>query len=500
MTDKRLYLAVAACALVVHLGALWNRYAVDDVYIVALNPVVQQPGTFWRAFLQPYWPGNLAGTLYRPLVVVTFALDRLVDGAAWFHAVNLLWHAGASVGVAALTRRWAGAAGAAVAGVLFAVHPAHVEAAATLVGRSDLMAAVFTLLAVYAAVERGSVGWSAAALGAGLLSKEGAVVIPALIVWAWAAGVAPLPSRRKLAWYAASWGSVAVVYAVLRWMALRGSAGLDLVAPVFADQGPVGVRLTAISAFADVVRLLLFPLHLSADYSPNERTAVRSVLDGRFLLGLLCLAGWGLLVTLAWRRRRRIEAFGLGWIGIAYLPVANLLFPIGVLIAERTLYLPSVGLAVAAGAACRDLPAKRVAAVAGILLALGGVRSALRVPAWRDNRSVSLRLLEDAPKSYHAWDYTGWALLWAGKTERALDAFLTAGRIYPWDARVHLAAADAAFSLGRNRLADSLLAQADRICRPCAGPYRGQAEAARQRGAQAAADSLLARARKLEAP
>ena len=500
MTDKRLYLAVALCAVVVHLGALWNRYAVDDTYIVALNPVVQQPATFWRAFLQPYWPERLAGTLYRPLVVATFALDHLVAATAWVHAVNLLWHAGVSVAVAVLVRRWAGVVAAAVAGALFAVHPVHVEAVATAVGRSELMAALFILLAVYAVLERGSVAWSAAAFGAGLLSKENAVVAPVLIAWAWAAGVRPLPPRRELAWYAAAWGLVAVAYGAIRWVVLRSNAGLDLLAPVFADTGPVQVRLTAVAAFGDVARLLLFPLHLSADYSPNERTAVRSLADARFLLGLLCLVGWGLLVALAWRRRRGTEAFGLGWIAIAYLPVANLLFPTGVLIAERNLYLPSVGLAVAAGAACGGLPARRAAAVVGALLVLGGARSALRVPVWRDNLTVSLSLLDDAPKSYRTWDYTGWALLGRGKTDRALEAFRTAVSTYPWDARVYLAAADAAFTLERYPLADSLLAQADRICRPCAVPYRNQADAARLRGARIAADSLLARARKLEAP
>jgi hypothetical protein len=498
VTDKRLYLAVAACAVVVHLGALWNRYAVDDIYIVAVNPVVQHPALFWRAFFEPYWYGNLGGTLYRPLVVATFALDRLVDGAAWFHGVNLLWHAAPSVAVTVLVRRWAGTAAAAVAGVLFAVHPVHVEALATLVGRSELMAALFTLLAVYAAVERGSAGWSATAMGAGMLCKENTAVVPALIVWAWAAGVRPWPPMRNLSWYAASWGCVAVAYGLLRWAALHAYAGLDLVAPVFADQGPLGVRLTAIGALPDIARLLLFPLDLSGDYSPDERTAVRSVMDGRFLLGLLCFAGWALLVTLAWRRRRPIETFGLGWIGIAYLPVANLLFPIGVLVAERILYLPSVGLAVAAGAACRGLAPRRLAGVISALLVLGGGRSALRVPVWRDNRTVSLSLMEDAPKSYRTWDYTGWALLWGGKTDRALEAFLRAGRIYPWDARVYLAAADAAFTLQRYPLADSLLARADRICKPCVIPYQGQAGAARLRGAQEATDSLLARARKLE--
>jgi len=162
---------VAACAVVVYLGALWNRFAVDDLPIIVLNPLVADPAGMWRAFAAPYWSADLGGHMYRPLVIASFALDHLIDGTAWFHAVNLLWHAGVAVAVAALARRWTDDAGALVAGLLFAVHPLHVEAVANVVGRAELMAALFTVLAVYASLVRQSVGWSAAALGLGLLSK-----------------------------------------------------------------------------------------------------------------------------------------------------------------------------------------------------------------------------------------------------------------------------------------------------------------------------------------
>src|SRR5439155_829363 len=90
---------------------------------------------------------------------------------------------------------------------------------------------------------------------------------------------------------------------------------------------PLTVRLAAVAALADVVRLLVFPLTLRVDYSPNERTAVTSPLDFRFAIGLLCALTWAALLLLAWRRGRKLEAFGLGWIGVAFLPVANLLYP-----------------------------------------------------------------------------------------------------------------------------------------------------------------------------
>src|SRR2546426_8823052 len=90
-----------SCAVVVYLGALWNQFALDDVPIIVVNPLVTQPSGLWRAFAAPYWTPELGGHMYRPLVIAGFALDALVDGTVWFHAVNLLWHAGAAVAVAA---------------------------------------------------------------------------------------------------------------------------------------------------------------------------------------------------------------------------------------------------------------------------------------------------------------------------------------------------------------------------------------------------------------
>src|SRR2546422_11092397 len=69
--------------------------------------------------------------------------------------------------------------------MLFAVHPVHVEAVANVVGRAELMAAAFTLLAVYAALEADRPVWSAVCWALGLLSKEVAVVAPALVVAGW---------------------------------------------------------------------------------------------------------------------------------------------------------------------------------------------------------------------------------------------------------------------------------------------------------------------------
>src|SRR5437870_13057959 len=129
--------------------------------------------------------------------------------------------------------------------------------------------------------------------------------------------------------FVASWVLVGGVYAVARAIVLHPFAGFQSIGAMFLGASPWAVRLTAVSALADVARLLVFPLTLRVDYSPNERSLVTSPLDLRFAAGLACAAAWAALTFIAWRRGRRVEAFGLGWIGAAFLPVANLLYPAG---------------------------------------------------------------------------------------------------------------------------------------------------------------------------
>ena len=189
-----------------------------------------QKGMCQAGYVGLDWPPEFGGHMYRPLVIASFAIDRLVDGAVWYHVVNLLWHAGAAVAVAALARRWLDPAGALVAGLLFAVDPVHVEAVANVVGRAELMAAVFSVLTVYAALAGKPAVWSAAAFALGLLSKENAAVAPALVVWAWTLGL-ERPERRRMVSLVTSWVVVGAAYGVIRALVRHPFGGYTGIAP-----------------------------------------------------------------------------------------------------------------------------------------------------------------------------------------------------------------------------------------------------------------------------
>src|SRR5439155_6945074 len=91
----------------------------------------------------------------------------------------------------------------------------------------------FSVLAVYAGSWRQSVAWSTAALALGLLSKENAAAIPAIIACGWLVGIGR-PPRRKLAAFVAAWAVIGAGYAAVRWAVLHGHTGFHEVAPVFS--------------------------------------------------------------------------------------------------------------------------------------------------------------------------------------------------------------------------------------------------------------------------
>src|SRR6266508_431832 len=148
-------LLVAACILT-YANGLGGGFTYDDKAIVRDNPRIRSPGNVSQIFATSYFGGPRgAGTAYRPVLLLSYAVQWWIHGrqAVAFHAVNVLLHAGATLLLAALFLRIAIPSAVAFSGaLLFAVAPIHVEAVTSLVGRGEVLAAVFTLLYLHLAL------------------------------------------------------------------------------------------------------------------------------------------------------------------------------------------------------------------------------------------------------------------------------------------------------------------------------------------------------------
>jgi len=458
-----LVFVVAALAVLPYINALKNEFVLDDIAIVVENPLIRDVGNVGRIFTTNYWgtgssdPSIIDSGLYRPLTVFSYA----VDYSAWkldpvgYHAVNVALHAIASVLLffVALDILASPIAAAATAAV-FAVHPTHTEAVTSIVGRAELLAALFFIAAFWFARSRvqeesgvtsvaprnralARAGIAALCYLMGMLSKEIAVTLPAILVlddWLHRDELrrgGPAMRRFIVVRYAAL-GAALAIYIALRFHAVAGRGN---VWPGFIGVSPGARILTASRVVAEYIGLFIYPHTLLADYWKTSVPIASSVVDP---LVLLSLALWAAVAAAAFTKLRseRAALLALGWFFVTIAPVSNVFFPIGVGKAERILYLPSAGLCLFVGwifVESEKVIRKRwilPVALAPVLFALMA-RTIRRNTDWHDNLSLALATLEVAPSSPLMNDIAAGEFVKRGQPRRAIPLLQEALRQAP---------------------------------------------------------------------
>jgi hypothetical protein len=218
----------------------------------------------------------------------------------------------------------------------------------------------------------------------------------------------------------------------------------------------LGGRLaTMFPAQLDVVRLLVWPMDLAVDYSPQliPRRVEWSVLAS---LGLVTSSA---IVVLAFAVLRRAPAVAFGILAavLTYAPTANILFPSGVLLAERALYFGVVAPALVAGwlitHAGGGRHARGVVWFLAVVLAAYGTRTVTRVPVWEDSSTAVVTDFSEHSENYRARLRLGSAFRAEGNKAAALAEALAAGAIFPEDPFVAMFSVPRARSMGHMRLA-----------------------------------------------
>ena len=528
--------AVVLASVLPYLGSLRNPPILDDGWTALQNPLVWSLRNVGRIFTNLY---GYAGTPsvrgpYRPLTTLSYALNWAVhrDWVPGYHALNLALHALVAVLVAGLAGHLARAAGSRrpwavslLAGLVFAVHPAHVEAVVTIYGRTEPLSAAFALGALLLALRsRGSplrLAGAVLLLACGILSKEMAVMVPALFLLVAlalpaAAGLDARPglggagARCALARAAGRAGVLSLAF--LPYLAGHGTA--LAVAPV-ARWFPVGtppghIALTMSRVLGEYLRILVLPSFLGGDFAYAGRIPTLSGPTFGFAVATL---SWILVLAAGVRVLRPAPPVGIGviWIFVALLPVLQII-PVGVLLAERLLYLPSVGFSLAAGWALAALlpgPAPPVAAprpprrlrmarsiaVVAVLAALGA-RTVVRTRDWISDLAFWDSELAKAPREVVVNNNLAVAWLDRGEPRQAVPRLETALAVNPgyWRAWVNLGLARG--QLGERTAAQHAFQEAMRLAPAESDPPRFLARVLRQQGDLDGAIEALGQARR----
>ena len=361
-----------------------------------------------------WWPYGESG-LYRPVTTISYLFNYAVlgnrDNPVGYHCVNLILHLINVLLVFALVSYFTKSPWpSAFVAALWAVHPVLTESVTNIIGRADLLAGLAVmgglLLYLRGLHVRGPwrLAWLAGLFAASLLgafSKESGVALLGVLCLYEAIWWKERPSRLN-----AALGLLAVLIPILL-MLYQRTLVLATSNPVvfpFADNPIAGAgfwtgRLTAAAVLGRYVWLVLWPRHLSFDYSYPAVMLVRGTLQD-WLAGLTVAAVVFITVVLA--RRNRAGFFFLMFAFVAILPAANLLFPIGTIMAERLLYLPCVGVMFCIVMLAYRILRRLAPYFLCMLLVVLAIGTLARNADWRTNLTLSAAAVNSQPRSYKA--------------------------------------------------------------------------------------------------
>uniref|UniRef100_A0A8C7TZ60 dolichyl-phosphate-mannose--protein mannosyltransferase n=1 Tax=Oncorhynchus mykiss TaxID=8022 RepID=A0A8C7TZ60_ONCMY len=370
------------CALC-YSNSLHGEFVHDDVWAISNNPDVRPGSSLQNIFTNDFWGKRMADNTshksYRPLCILTFKLNILLGGMTplYFHVVNVCLHCAVTCLLMHTCDRcvFDDPRLAFLTALLFAVHPIHTEAVSGIVGRADVLACMLFLLAFLSYVRSVGVCGSGSAdslpstvsvwaLGASLLLGTCAMLVKETGITVFGVCVlydalvlcrnclnrsqnaAHCPDEHEAAGSAEQNpfpGLVAVIMSFRLWL-MGGSM------PLFSEQdNPASFSPHLLTRFLTYCYLLAFnawlllsPAVLCYDWQVGSIPLVESLWDMRnvaaLLLGVVMVA-----LCLHCRLENREVLLGVLFLVFPFIPASNLFFRVGFVVAERVLYMPSMG-------------------------------------------------------------------------------------------------------------------------------------------------------------
>jgi protein O-mannosyl-transferase len=442
-------LVAALAALLVYACTLRGTYIYDDIAVIQKDGRMDSVSK-WKLFWTKQYT-NAPDKLYRPLTSTTFAIQRALTGErAWpFHLVNWLLHAAVAAAVAEFGRRLAGLRTAWFAGVLFAVHPVHVEVVAGLVGRAEILCALGMLLALCAFLGKplspGRIVFIAVCCAVAMLSKEQGMLSPVLVF-----ALVPLhrsrpelaapPSRKTGLWL-----TVTLVYMLAAYLFLRERLigfGWDrrfiewVMNPMIRSHGMDRALMPLVLAGRYLI-LLVAPHRQSFDYGGHVIGWTVSVRDPYLYLGIFAVLLWIGLAVLSLRRRNWAVLFCLLAFALTYGMIGNIVALIGTIFAERLMYDPSIFFILLVAIGLARLPLSLASPLVVVLTIAGGLSAFAYARLWNDPIALYSQCVRNRPGSERAYDMLNWQYVgrgdwWASRriSHEALAALPDTNRPY----------------------------------------------------------------------
>jgi len=439
-----LFLSLGLLILVFYSNSFNAGLLFDSDTIIRLDPRLR--GLHWanmeQIFTHDYWWPSDQSVLYRPLTTFSYLFNYTILGngeeVGGYHLVNFLLHWTNAWLVLLIVRRLSDRLDVAVlTACLFAVHPVNTEAVTNVVGRADLLSTLCILFGGWcylrAALAGASKGKWLAAMGIaeclGVLAKENGVMLVGFValydaLWQMPPSP-PLQVKFKTVFQKFAQGYVALLPGLLLiWLIRRWVMSTTMVfEDFFTDNplvgaAPLQLYMTAVGIIGRYLKLLVFPRALSADYSFNQiplyGTGNPASDTAAWISIIVVILLLGSAIYL--RFRQKLFSWGVFFFFIMLLPTSDLVVTIGSIMAERFLYLPSIGFCAAAAVVLCGVTGKAVTfmraetqsrvllrwTLPAAIVCLLGIRTFLRNADWRDDLSLWKSAVAASPASFKA--------------------------------------------------------------------------------------------------
>jgi len=441
---------VPALAFATYWMCLPYGYVLDDQIVITDNQFTQKGiSGIWDILTTESFTGYfgeqkdlVAGARYRPLSIVTFAIEQSMFGDNPFirHLGNVILYAlfglllfrifSLLVRSREETPWWFAIPFLATA--LYMLHPVHTEVVANIKGRDEIMTSLGAFGALYFALRylptRNSL-WlvlSGIAMFLGLMSKENAITFLAVIPLTLYV-FTPARGRDHLAVLLPSL-LAAIVYITIRtnvigYLLDSGKQIDDLMNDPFLEMDGGQKLATIIYTLGEYLRLLVFPHPLTHDYYPYHIPIMSFARPGT-LVSLALYGGLAYVFFREWKKKS-LYVWAIGFFIATLSIVSNLVFPVGTFMNERFIFLPSVAFSLLCGYWLVKYgwgsanPAIRYGAVALVVLLAGAYtfKNYVRIPAWKDALSLNSQAVLVSPNSARANCFMSTALYELYKNE-----------------------------------------------------------------------------------
>lgn len=416
-------------------------YVLDDKIVISENQFTKKGfGGMWKILTTESFEGyfgeqrNLVeGSRYRPLSIMSFAAEYGVIGELnpkISHIINILLYGLTGILLMMVLSmmfrnsksKWWWSIPF-LAALIFIVHPIHVEAVANIKGRDEIMAMIFSLMALYGSLrymDDKKLLWNiflGFSFFLGLLSKENAITFLAVIpMTIYFFGKFDFSKVKNIF---ISLGISTVLYIIFR-MTSVGALNLnqqitDLMNNPFYGMNPIEKMGTIMYTLGKYIVLMFWPHPLSHDYYPYA--IPKSSLFS--LIPLLSLVGYGLLAWIGYKgwKKKSIYAYSILFYFATLSIVSNIFFNVGTFMNERFIFMASAGFCIAlTWFITEHLPRLlKFGQVLGIVLAviiLSGFsyKTLDRVPVWKDAISLNESAVKAYPNSARANSFMSTAL------------------------------------------------------------------------------------------